>query len=211
MKKHILVLVLISFILSCSNAEAQSKYKRKLQPQYGLGIRAGLNYSSQSTSGGSATVDVQSIIGYNVGVYVNYFLLDVIAIQPELSLNRKGVHWHDQYYDANDILTYIDLPVFIKYQPVSILNIHAGPEFGYRLAATQKNLDTKLNTNIREYYKNFDLGVAFGIEATLPVNIDITIRYVLGLTPVTLSTQYDQPWKNNFFQISAAYRIFGKK
>jgi hypothetical protein len=210
MKKHILFLVLISLILSIANTEAQSKYKRKLQPQYGLGIRAGVNYSSQSTAGGSTTVDVQSIIGYNAGAYINYFLLDVLAVQTELTVNRKGVHWHDPYYDANDLLTYIDLPILIKYQPVSILNIHAGPEFGYRLAATQKNLDTKLNTNIKEYYKNFDVGIAFGIEATLPININITIRYVLGITPVTQSTQYDQPWKNNFFQISAGYRIFGK-
>jgi hypothetical protein len=209
MKKHLIFFVLISLILSIANTEAQSKYRRKQQPQYGLGVMGGLNYSSQSTAGGSTTVDVQSLIGYNAGVYVNYFLLDVLAIQPELSLDRKGTHWHDQYYDARDILTYIDLPIIIKYQPVSILNIQAGPDFGYRLAATQQNLDTKLNTNIKDYYKNFDLGIAFGIEATLPIKINITLRYVLGLTPVTLSTQYDQPWKNNFFQISAGYRIFG--
>jgi Outer membrane protein beta-barrel domain len=210
MKKYLFFLVLITLISSFSSTQAQSKYRRKHQPKFGLGVKAGLNYASQSTPGGSDVVDVESIIRMNGGIYCNYFLLDFLAIQPELMVSGKGVHWKDQYYNANDVLTYIDMPILIKYQPVSLFNIHAGPDFGYRISAVQKNLDNGQKTDIKDYYKPFDLGAAVGIEVNLPFRVNLTIRYVLGLIPATTDSQYDQPWKNNFFQISAGYRIFGK-
>ena len=122
----------------------------------------------------------------------------------------KGVHWKDAYYDAKDILTYLDMPILIKYQPVKLLNIQAGPEFGYRLSAKQKNLDDNQITDIKDYYKNFDMGISFGVEANLPFRVDLAIRYVLGLYTATTNNQYDQHWKNNFFQITAGFRILGK-
>jgi hypothetical protein len=210
MKKQVFLLLLISLIFSFSSANAQNRYFRKSQPIFGVGVKAGLNYSSQSTTGESANVDVESIIGINGGVYCNYFLLDHLAIQPELMISGKGTHWQDQFYDAKDILTYIDMPILIKYQPVKLLNVHAGPQIGYRLSAIQKNIDNGEKTDIKDYYKNFDLGLAFGVEANFPLNINLTIRYVLGLTTVTTNTGYIVPWKNNFFQISAGYRILGR-
>jgi Outer membrane protein beta-barrel domain len=210
MKKHLFLLVLASLILTLSSADAQKRHFRKSQPKFGFGVQAGLNYASQSTAGGSPNVDVQSIIGINGGAYCNYFLFDFLAIQPELMVSGKGVHWKDQYYDANDILTYLDIPILIKYQPVKLINIHVGPEFGYRISAVQKNLETKQKTDIKDYYKSFDVGLAFGVEANLSFKVNLTIRYVLGLAPVTTNNQYNEPWKNNYFQISAGYRILGR-
>ena len=210
MKKLSLLLTLTFLMISISSADAQSKYFHKAQPKLGVGVKAGLNDASQTTTGESANVDVESILGINGGAYCNYFLFDFLAIQPELMISGKGVHWKDQYYDAKDILTYIDLPVLIKYQPVKVFNIHAGPQFGYRLSAMQKSLETGEKTDIKNYYKDFDLGLAFGIEANLPFRINLTVRYVLGLNPATTDTEYIEPWKNNFFQISAGYRILGR-
>jgi hypothetical protein len=210
MKKHVFLLVLITLLFSLSSAVAQSKYRKKHEPQYGLGIKGGVNYSGQSTPGGSDIVDVENIIRMNAGVYYNYFFTDNFAIQPELMVSGKGVHWKDQFFNANDILTYIDIPILIKYQPVSLFNVHAGPEFGYLISATQKNIDNSQKTDIKDYYKKYDMGVAVGIEVNLPFRVNLTMRYVLGLISATTDSQYDQPWKNNFFQISAGYRILGK-
>jgi hypothetical protein len=210
MKKQVFLLVLISLVYSFSSADAQSRYYRRSQPKFGVGIKAGLNYAGQSTTGGSPNVDVESIIGINGGAYCNYFLFDYLAIQPELMISGKGVHWKDQFYNAQDILTYIDMPILLRFQPVKLLNIHAGPQFGYRVSAMQKNLDNNQKTDIKEYYNNFDLGLAFGVEANFPIKVNLTIRYVLGLIPVTTDSQYNEPWKNNFFQISVGYRILGQ-
>lgn len=211
MKKHILLLVLTSLVFTFSSADAQRKYlKKKSEPAFGLGVKAGINYASQSTSSGTTNVDVQSIIGLNGGVYCNYFFLDFLAVQPELMISGKGLHWKDQFYDAQDILTYLDMPILIRYQPIKLLNIHAGPEFGYRLSAMQKNLDDGQKTDIKDYYKKFDIGLAFGVEANLPFKVNVTFRYVLGLNTVYTGTENNEKWKNNFFQISLGYRILGK-
>jgi hypothetical protein len=211
MKKHIFFLVLTTlFLFTFSSAEAQKKYNRKDDSNFGLGVKAGINYASQSTSSGAANVDVTSVIRMNGGVYVNYFFFDFLAVQPELMLSGKGLHWKDQFSNAEDILTYIDMPILIKYQPVKLLNIHAGPEFGYRLNATQKNLDNGQKTDIKDFYSNFDFGLAFGVEANLPFKVNLTFRYVLGLNTVYTGTENNEQWKNNYFQISAGYRIFGK-
>jgi hypothetical protein len=210
MKKHIFLLALISFVFAFYPADAQRKYLKKSEPDFGLGVKAGLNYANQVTSSRATTVDVQSIIGINGGVYFNYFLFDFLAVQSELMITGKGLHWKDQFYDAKDILTYIDMPILIKYQPVKLLNIHAGPEFGYRISAKQKNLDDGQETNIKDYYTTFDMGLAFGVEANLPFKVNLTFRYVLGLNTVYTGTENNEQWKNNFFQISAGYRILGR-
>jgi hypothetical protein len=210
MKKQAFLLAIASLIFITSPLNAQFKHFSKFHPKFGMGVKAGLNYASQFTPGGTANVDVEDIIRINGGVYFNYFLFNFLAIQSEIMVSGKGVHWKDQFYNADDLLTYFDVPILIKFQPVKLINVHAGPEFSYRLSAMQKNLENGQKTNIKDYYKKIDFGLAFGVEANLPPNINVTIRYVLGLIPVTTNNQYNEPWKNNLFQISLGYRLFGK-
>jgi hypothetical protein len=120
----------------------------------------------------------------------------------------KGVRWKNQFFKEKDVLTYLDMPIMIKYQPVRLFNVQAGPDFGYLLSAKQNDLDNGQKADVAGYYSNYDVALAFGIEANLPAKFNLTIRYVLGLKTVTKGT--DVPWKNNFFQISAGYRIFGR-
>jgi hypothetical protein len=210
MKKQVYLLLLASLLFSISSADAQFHSFRKNDRRFGVGIKAGLNYANQSTSNSLSGIDVSSVIGINGGVYCNYFLLDFLAVQPELMVSGKGVHWKDQYYDASDVLTYIDMPILLKYQPVKILNIHAGPEFGYNLIAKQKNMENGQKTDIKDYYNDLDVALAMGIEATFPIRVNLTLRYVLGLKSATSNNTYNEEWKNNFFQISLGYRFFGK-
>jgi len=210
MKKSVFTLVLAAFILTCYNVDAQRRYLRRTESKFGLGVKAGVNYASQSTTSPLSSFDVQNILRVNGGVYANFFFLDHFAVQSELLFSGKGLQWKDPYYDAKDLLSYIDLPVLIKYQPIKYLNIHAGPQIGYRLAATQKNLDNGQKTNILDYYKPIDLGLVFGVEANLPFRINLTVRYVMGLNTVYTGTENNEQWKNNFIQVSAGYRILGR-
>jgi len=228
MKKQVFLLLLSFFILNFLSVNAQSgQFKKsqselcaygnskpghfkKTQPKFGAGVKAGLNYSSQFISGAASSVDFKSILGINAGAYCNYFLLDFLAIQPELMVSGKGSHWTNQYYDARYNLTYIDLPILIRFQPVSLINIHAGPQFSYLLLANQKDFGTNLNTNVIGNFYKFDLGLAFGIEANLPYNINLTVRYILGLNTATTGTQYTETWRNKSFQVSLGYRILGR-
>lgn len=193
----------------CGYGNAQSGHFKKPQQKFGAGVKAGLNYSSQYINNTSNSVDFRSVIGINAGAYVNYFILDFLAIQPELMVSGKGSKWINQYYDAKYNLTYIDMPILIKFQPVKLINIHAGPQFSYLISATQKDFGTNLKTNVMRNYYKFDLGLALGVEANLPYKINVTIRYILGLNTATTGTIYTETWKNRSLQISLGYRILG--
>jgi hypothetical protein len=180
------------------------------QSNIGFGVKAGVNISSQRTPDEGEFVEMGGLLRINGGAWFNYFITDRFAIQPELLVSGKGSNWDDPNYDVRDLLTYIDLPVLIRYQIIDLLNVHAGPQVGYLLSARQKDNATGDVIKINDYYKKPDLGLVVGIEANLPVNINITVRYVFGLIPTTTEEVYIDPWLNNFFQISAGYRFIGK-
>lgn len=196
----ILIIMLIYSGFSVSNA----------QPKLGYGIKGGINVADQSTTGEGLNVNVKNIMRFHGGAYLNYFLLDNIAIQPELLLSGKGSKWDDPYTDTKDLLTYIDVPILIRYQPVKLLNIHAGPQFGYMISAFQDDLSGDEKTDIKDWYNNMDIGIVAGAEANLPFRINVTVRYILGLTEATNDVEYIEPWKNNFIQVSVGYRIKGR-
>ena len=200
--KKLTILFIVAFIISALlPLNAQSKV--------GLGIKAGINISDQVTSGTGENVNVRSILRFHGGAYFTYFVLDKLAVQPELLFSGKGSDWDDPAYDVKDLLTYIDIPILIRYQLIKSVNIHAGPQFGYLLSATQKDKSSGDVINVDDYYKKPDLGLVLGAEANLPYRINFTIRYVIGLIPTTTDVEYVEPWLNNFFQISVGFRIKG--
>lgn len=196
----LLMILLVHAGFSISNA----------QVDLGLGVKGGINIAYQTTTGESENVYVENLLRYHAGVYLNYFFLKNLAVQPELQVSGKGSTWNDPAYNTRDMLTYIDLPILIRYQALKILNIHAGPQFGYMLSAFQKDMDSEEKTNIKDYYKDFDLGLAVGAEANLPFRINLTVRYVMGLVPTTTEAEYWEPWTNHFLQFSVGYRLLGK-
>jgi len=209
MKKLVSILIATTLFFIFSPLSAQEKF--------GLGVKTGINIANQTTSGTIEEINVNGILRFNAGVYCNFFALDKLAIQPELLLSGKGADWSDpNFEDITDLLTYLDLPVLVRYQPLDFLNVHAGPQFGYLLSALQKDNVSGNKEKINEYYKKADLGLVIGAEANLPFRINLTVRYVFGLIAASVESSdpydplYIEPWKNNFLQISAGFRIKGK-
>ena len=189
----------LAFVLSISQSIAQNKI--------GAGVKAGVNIASQSTKGEGENVEVENLVGYHFGGFFNYHFIDLISIQPELMISRKGSNWKDPYFEGQDNLTYLVLPVILKVHPVERLNIHVGPEIGYLIDAKQHDDLTEEKRDVDEFYKNWDFGLTFGAQAILPYRINLTIRYIFGLSVVTEDVEYWEEWKNNTLQISLGYRL----
>lgn len=202
MKKALFLTIVISLLASASVSA---------QPDIGAGVKGGVNFATQVTTGTGEGVAVQQLLGFNAGVYANLFILDFLAVQPELQISTRGSNWDDPYYDVSDLLTYVDLPILIKFQPIKYVNIHAGPQFGLLLKAMQRDDETRDTYDIGDWYNMLDMGVAFGAEANLPYRVNLTIRYVLGLVSATNDVEYIEPWRNNFLQISLGFRLIGDK
>jgi len=181
------------------------------QPKIGAGVKGGVNFATQVTTGTGEGVGVKSLIGFNAGVYGNIFILDFLAVQPELLVSSRGSDWDDPYYNVKDKLTYIDLPLLVKFQPVKYVNIHAGPQFGMLLSAKQEDDDSGDISDIKDWYNAMDIGIVLGAEANLPFKVNLTVRYVIGLVSATNDVEYIEPWRNNFLQVSLGYRIIGDR
>ena len=210
MKKTCSCAFLLFLIISFTSVDAQTMFDRRFQPGYLFGIKAGTNVASQYSPGSKEVFEVKSIAGINAGGYYCYFINRVLAVQAELSVSGKGSHWTEYNYsqdEAKDILTYIDLPLLLRYQPAPLFNIHAGPQVSYLARAMQYDYSTGLKGAIDDYYKSLDLGMVFGVEANLPKNIDLTVRYVRGLISVYAPGGYNYQSYNNYFQFTAGYRF----
>jgi hypothetical protein len=196
--------------MSFSIIEGQSKYYKGAQPKFGYGVKAGINIANQSSHGNDTVTVAKNIIALNAGGYCNYSFNKYVSIQTELMLSGKGSDWEDPYDEMIDLPLYIDIPLLVKYKPVDVINIYAGPQVGCRILATQKDVETGIKSKINDYYNTFEYGLVFGVEANLPNRVNLTIRYVLGLSSATTDVQYIDSWYNNFLQLSVGYRLSGK-
>jgi hypothetical protein len=112
-------------------------------------------------------------------------------------------------------LTYVDVPVLLRFHPTPnnpFFNFQAGPQFGYLIRALDVYVneleDDKGKRDIKDRYKDFDIGLAVGFELNLPFRVNFTLRYIHGLS--VISDFYGNDLKNYVLQLSAGYRIAGK-
>ena len=161
----------------------------------GVGIKAGANWANQDVS----NVDVNTITSYHVGAYVNLNFSDKWGITPELLYSVYGSELDNVKLD----LDYVAVPVMLRFKPISLLSLEAGPQFSF---LTKANFD---GTDVKDQLKNNDFGLAFGAGLHLPLGFNAGARYVLGFTDISdVSTE---SVKNRTFQIYVGWTIFGAK
>jgi hypothetical protein len=210
-KKYLLFFILLFTILNKNIIEGQSKYFKRAEPKITFGLKTGLNIANQSSPGSENVFESKNLLLFHIGGYYSYRFTQFFIIQPELILTGKGSRWSDIYDDKKDIITYIDLPVMVKYQPVKRLNFQLGLQPGYALKILQKDLKTGVSSDLEYAYNKLDLGLAGGVEAFLQPRLKLTVRYVRGLISATNNEYYDFKCFNNFLQFSVSYRISGEK
>jgi hypothetical protein len=196
-----------------------------------FGIKAGINFPSQSLSGYSlyGLSSGQPITGFNVGGMVDVGFGN-FSIQPGLFYSTKGteIQSHPNPYIGNGPSTYIvptatynlkyiELPVNLIYNiPVSSairIPIGVGPYIGYGISANTNTAYAKIADSFDDssssgaHYKNPDIGVNFlgGIEVQKKFLIDV--QYSLGLTNISgNNNEYPaSDIKNRVFSISVGY------
>ena len=178
----------------------------------GLGIKGGANFATQDANSLLPGVDISTsnITGFVGGVYANWFFGDKIAIQPEFLWSRKGsvsemLSGTSPAGSQENKLTYWDIPVLLRWQIIKFLNIHAGPQFSI-LSKAETDFGTATE-DIKDQLKNGDFGLIIGAEANLPLRLNLTARYIYGLTNV--SEMEDIEIKNSTFQITLGIRLIG--
>ncbi len=187
MKKSVLLFVAVVAFSAASYAQGVS-----------FGVKAGVNFASQKWEAGGFSVSPDGRTAFHVGGFVTAMFSEKFGLQPELLYNSVGTGEED-FEIAMD---YLSVPVLFRYQPIELLNIHAGPQFGFLLSAKSDGEDVK------EFTKGLDVGAAVGAGVDLPMGLGFTARYIMGLTNVMDDEDNEGvEVKNNVFQISVTYRF----
>jgi len=190
MKKIILSISLFSLVAFYTQVNAQG---------IGLGIRGGVNFANQSIT----DINTNSRTGFHAGAYVILAFSEKWGIQPELLYSSQGSELPD--LDELNKFNYLSIPVLLRWKPVSLLSIEAGPQFSSLLKAEDDS-----GQSIKEQFKSSDFGLVVGATLHLPLGLNAGVRYVWGFTDVA-DLQDDTEVKNTVVQVYAGWTIFGAK
>ena len=175
-----MILTLALVAVSCLSM-AQAKVE--------LGLKGGINMSSLSGNTGD------NITAYHGGAY-GMIKITKFAIQPEALFSKRGTD--------NIDLGYLDIPIMLKMYLAGGLNVQAGPQFGVLLSKDAKD---DQGNNLNGFLKGSDLSIGTGLGLDLPFGLNLTARYLIGVSDVTDGSGPEI--KGNTFQFSVGYSLIG--
>lgn len=206
MKKKLLISFF--FVFTIAALQAQEKIR--------FGAKAGLNFANMTIttldhhSNTTLKVKPDSRTSIHIGAVVEVPITDAFSIQPELLFNSVG--FTQSYSDQETItlkLNYISIPVMGKYYLLEGLALEAGPQIGLLISAkseteTRGAVRTSSTADVKDKYKDLDIGLGIGASYTIDMGVFFSARYVVGLTNIPESSNF-RNYKNNVFQLSAGY------
>ena len=163
----------------------------------GVGIKAGANFTNYSSDNYSTS----SVTKYHVGAYVNINFSEKWGVTPEVLWSSQGA----KIKGVGDFNTdYVIVPVMLRWNPVNLLFIEAGPQFNFLT-----NAEFEGDPAIEDKLKSSTTCAAFGVGVKIPLGFNGGLRYVVGLTD--LSDVDAVELKEGTFQIYIGWTILGSK
>jgi hypothetical protein len=178
MKKSILSVLMLTMVMAVS---AQARFE--------LGVKGGVNLASLNSDDSNTDGNVTA---YHGGAY-GLIKIAKFGIQPEVLFSKRGSEEVD--------LGYLDIPIIAKYYVAGGFNLQAGPQFGVLLNAENDNGD-----DVSDFLKGSDLSAAVGAGLDLPMGLNLTARYIIGISDV--NDVGGDKITNNVFQLSVGYSLF---
>ncbi|MFV8355443.1 porin family protein [Flavobacterium sp. XS1P32] len=182
-----------------------------------FGIKGGLNLAS--FSGDTDGLDLKSKAGLNVGGFVEVKLSDKLALQPELLFSMQGTNIDKfEFSDGNQTfvvdasikMSYINVPIMLKYYAAEKFNLEVGPQVGFLLSAktVAKANGNEAEDDVKDSFESVDFGLNFGLGYDFTKNIAAGVRYNLGLTNIGKTEPGDDlKITNSVFSLSLAYKF----
>jgi hypothetical protein len=170
------------------------------------GLKAGLNLANQKWDGNGLSVSPDGLTSFHVGLFLTAMFTENIGIQPELQYNSVGSQFHINGFETKTTMNYLSIPVLFRYSPIPVLNFHAGPQLGFFMGGKFEADGDEIDL---DDVKTLDMGLAVGMGVDLPMGFIASARYVHGLANVSDGPDDDITVKNNVFQLSVGWKLFG--
>ena len=168
-----------------------------------VGAKLGLNLSNQIYKSDVGTNSPNFLPTYHVGGYLTFMFSEHLGIQPEVLLMGQGAKNGD--YKVK--MSYIAIPVMVRFDVNKVLSFHAGPQISVLASAKSDFAGTK--TDIKDDFSSTDLGV--GVGTTISVKkLNFTARFIQGLSNIIADPgANNEKAKNVTLQISVGYTFIG--
>jgi hypothetical protein len=206
MKKVILSILAVAFILQVSNA----------QSGFVFGVKGGANYSNQYDSKNS-DFTATSKFGFTVGAFLTIPLGQYLGVQPEILFSQKGFKAEGKVlgspYDLTRTTNYIDVPLLLTIKPIEYVSIVVGPQYSYLIKQTDvfsNNLFTSeqtkefTNENLRKNVLGFVGGLDVNVKSVvigLRAGWDVQNNNGDGTTSTPR-------YKNAWTQLTVGFRLY---
>jgi len=192
MKKVIVALI---FAGLCTAGMAQG---------FSAGLKAGANITNFN-GGNFDAVKKKAIVGFHGGGFMN-FSLGAISLQPEVLISTQGARIDSVSGSYDWKVTYLTVPVMLKYRSAGGFYLEAGPQVGFKLSEDVKN------ETIDDFAKGLDLSAGAGLGFQTKGGLGIGGRYLVGLSKVgdfdaSHSGGIDPDFKNSVIQLGIFFTL----
>jgi len=177
--------------------------------QFTIGPKVGLNISKEYSGVKLTDEGLDFRTGLNLGVFGRYEIGNGFDIQAELLYSQQGSKYNVPIVDVlgtpvdrsgfKTLTHYLNIPLLLKYYPISCLYIEAGPQVGFCIDKSES-----LFGSIDDKYKTIDFSLAGGIGYNIGSGLSVNARYNYGFTQVIP----DLKLKSRVIQISLAYDLW---
>jgi len=175
-----------------------------------IGVRGDLTYSRIDGDG----MSIGYKPGLNAGGFAEFKIKDRWSVQPELLFSQRNIKIGNfkQYFASSTaedpgkyaFLSYISVPVSVKYKILKELTVNAGVQYSYLLHADEALLLDKADA-----FKKNDFGVLAGVEYT-PSRLRFYGRYYRSFYDINNINDLHK-WYTSQFQAGVGYILFAKK
>lgn len=180
-----------------------------------FGAKAGLNIANLS---GDMEEDTKSLMGLHVGAFAEIQFTERFSFQPELLYSMQGAKMEESAVgmsmEAKYKLSYINVPLMVKFYAAESFFIEAGPQVGFLMSAKTEweasggGLNESGDEDIKDELKSIDFGLNIGIGYNFTENLSVGARYNLGLSNIAdVEDGDDYKINNRVIQVSVGYRF----
>jgi opacity protein-like surface antigen len=169
-----------------------------------FGVKAGVNSSNIKFSD-SADQETKSLVGAVGGLFLGKQINDNVGVQIEGLFSQKGAKDATSGSDAKFRLTYIDVPVLLRFDPTTTnetrFHVFTGPQLSFKTKAegTEDGQTFDLDSEIESTDFGWVLGA--GVERS---RFSLDVRYALGLKDIATDSEKA---KNRVFSVMMGVKL----
>lgn len=175
-------------------------------------IRAGLNFANMTMKEGNHSYTPDSRTAFNVGLAVDFPLIESLYLQSGLFFTSKGFKEKDgdEKYTASP--NYLQIPILASYRldfsDIAQLQVNVGPYIAYGIGGKSTWEDDDEGKVERDFFEDdinkFDAGLQIGAGVTFAQHYYLGVAYEWGWTNIWKDAG-DDKLKNKNLMINIGY------